>query len=87
VRYRSRCIFDDKTKIDIKNRIMNSQTTGLYVAALIFAVVALGHAVRLLTQAKVVVAAYSIPMGISWVALVVAGSLSIWMWRLACARR
>jgi hypothetical protein len=66
---------------------MNSQTTGLYVAALIFAIVALGHGVRLLTQAKVIIGIYAVPMGISWAALIVAGALSIWLWRLASARR
>ncbi len=62
---------------------MNSQQTGLYVAALILAIFALGHAIRLFTRAKVVVATHSIPMGVSWVALVVACVLCIWMWRLA----
>jgi hypothetical protein len=66
---------------------MNSQRTGLYVAALIFAIVALGHAIRLLTQAKVVIATHSIPMSLSWVALVVTCGLSIWMWRLASGNR
>jgi hypothetical protein len=76
-----------KQGIDLKNTTMNSQRTGLYVAALIFAIVALGHAIRLLTQAKVVVATHSIPMGLSWVGLVVACGLSIWMWRLAAGNR
>jgi hypothetical protein len=75
-----------KPGLDIKNSAMKSQTTGLYTAALIFAIVALGHAVRLLTQSKVIVASYSIPMGISWAALIIAGGLSTWMWRLASAR-
>jgi hypothetical protein len=76
-----------KQGVDIKNRIMNSQTTGLYVAALVFAVVALGHAVRLLTHSKVVIATHSVPMGISWAGLIIAGGLSIWLWRLASVRR
>ena len=41
-----------KQSSTFKNTVMNSQKTGLYVAALIFAILALAHAVRLWTQAK-----------------------------------
>jgi hypothetical protein len=41
---------------------MNSQATGLKVAAIIFALFALGHVVRLFKHAKVMVATHQIPM-------------------------
>jgi hypothetical protein len=64
---------------------MNSQRTGLRVAALIFAIVAIGHAVRLFNHSQVMIGSYSVPMGLSWVALIGAGLLCIWMWRLSSA--
>jgi uncharacterized membrane protein YecN with MAPEG domain len=66
---------------------MNSQSTGLRVAALIFAIFAIGHILRLFNQAKVMVGTHEIPMMVSWVALIVAGVLCIWMWRLSSATR
>ena len=65
---------------------MSSQTTGLRVAAIVFGIFALGHAARLYTHAKVIVATYQIPMGASWVALVIAGVLCIWLLTLSSAR-
>ena len=66
---------------------MNSQRTGLRVASIIFALFALGHIVRLLKHAQVVVttqhATHHFPMWASVVALIIAGGLSIWMWRLS----
>jgi hypothetical protein len=66
---------------------MNSQATGLKVAAIIFALFALAHAVRLFNDAKVLVAGYQIPMAASWVGLIIAALLSIWMWRLSSRSR
>ena len=79
----SSCIFADKSKIDMENAEMDSQKTGLRVASIIFAVFALGHAVRLFKHAKVLIATHQIPMEVSWVALVIAGGLCIWLWRLS----
>ena len=62
---------------------MNSQTTGLRVASLVFALFALGHILRLIKHAQVVVGTHHIPMVASVVALIIAAGLSIWMWRLA----
>jgi hypothetical protein len=62
---------------------MNSQRTGLQVAAVIFAIFAIGHAVRLFKHAKLMVATHVIPMELSWVALIIAALLCIWMWRLS----
>jgi uncharacterized membrane protein YecN with MAPEG domain len=62
---------------------MSSQKTGLRVASIVFAIFALGHVLRLINHAHVTLGTHTIPMGVSWVALIVAALLSIWMWRLA----
>jgi len=62
---------------------MNSQKTGLYVASIFFVIFAIGHLVRLLKQAQVTVGTLTIPMGVSWVALIIAAILCVWLWRLA----
>jgi hypothetical protein len=66
---------------------MNSQRIGLRVAAAIFAIFAVCHVVRLYKHATVLVANHEIPLGASWVALIIAAILCIWMWRLASASR
>jgi uncharacterized membrane protein YecN with MAPEG domain len=65
---------------------MNSPRTGLRVASVIFAIFAIGHLVRLINQAQVTVGTLTIPMSVSWVALIVAAILCIWLWRLASLR-
>jgi hypothetical protein len=65
---------------------MNSQTTGLRVAAIVFGIFALGHGVRLYTHAKVIVATYQIPIEASWVALIIAGALCVWLLTLSSTR-
>jgi uncharacterized membrane protein YecN with MAPEG domain len=62
---------------------MNSPKTGLRVASIIFGIFAIGHLLRLIKNAQVIVGSHTIPMGLSWVALIVAAILCIWMWRLA----
>jgi hypothetical protein len=62
---------------------MNSQKTGLYVASIFFGIFAIGHLVRLLKQAQVTVGTLTIPMGVSWVALIIAAILCVWLWRLS----
>jgi hypothetical protein len=62
---------------------MSSPRTGLRVAAVIFAIFALGHLVRLVTGAPVVVGTHVIPMAASVIALIIAVGLSAWMWRLS----
>jgi hypothetical protein len=76
----------DKSKRASNNARMNSPTTGLRVASIIFALFALGHLLRLIKHAQVTVGTHTIPIGVSWVALIVAAILSIWMWRLASRR-
>jgi hypothetical protein len=65
------------------DRAMNSQTTGLRIASLLFAAIALGHVVRLLKHAQVIVGSHTIPLWISAPLAVIAALLSFWMWRLS----
>jgi hypothetical protein len=65
---------------------MNSPRTGLRVASVIFAIFAIGHLLRLINQAQVTVGTLTIPMEVSWIALIVAAILCIWLWRLASLR-
>ena len=65
---------------------MNPQKTGLRVASVLFGLFALGHLVRLIKQTAVQVGDHQIPMGLSWVALIIAAILCIWFWRLSSGR-
>jgi Flp pilus assembly protein TadB len=76
-------IFTDKLKRDRKNAHMNSPTTGLRVASIIFALFAVGHILRLIKHAQVTIGSHHAPMWVSVVALIVAAGLSLWMWRLS----
>jgi len=62
---------------------MDSPATGLRVASVIFGIFAIGHLLRLINHAAVTVGTHTIPMGLSWVALIVAVIFSIWLWRLS----
>jgi hypothetical protein len=62
---------------------MSSPATGLRVASLLFAIFAIAHIIRLIGQVQVTVDAIQIPMWVSVVALIVAGLLSSWFWRLS----
>jgi len=62
---------------------MNPQKTGLRVASILFGIFAIGHLIRLINQIPVRVGHHQIPMGVSWVALIIAAVLCIWLWRLA----
>lgn len=78
--------FADKSRPIHKNRCMNSPTTGLRVASIIFGIFAIGHLLRLMSHAQVTLGTHTIPMGLSWVALIVAAILCIWLWRLSNLR-
>ena len=83
----SRClIFAGMSEAGSQNGAMSPQASGLRVASVIFALFAIGHVMRLVKQAQVTVATYQIPMWVSAVALIVAATLSIWMWRLSSPR-
>jgi hypothetical protein len=62
---------------------MNSQSVGLRVAGTIFGLLCLGHLLRLLTRAEVLIAGHPLPLWASVVGVLIAGGLSFWMWRLS----
>ena len=62
---------------------MSSQRTGLRVASILFAIFALGHVLRLINHCQVTIDTHTIPMSVSWIALIVAAVLCIWLWRLS----
>jgi hypothetical protein len=62
---------------------MNSPRTGLRVASALFGILAIGHLLRLINQAPVTIGTLTIPMAVSWIALVLAAILCVWLWRLA----
>lgn len=64
---------------------MNSQASGLRVAAAIFALVCIAHILRVATQVDIMIAGRELPMWINMIGVVIAGALSLWMWRLAGA--
>lgn len=78
--------FDDKVVIDGKNISMNSQTLGLRLAGIIFGLVCLGHLWRLIRHTEVMIGPHHVPMWASAVGLIIAGVMSIWMWRLSSSR-
>ena len=51
------------------------------VSGVLFGVMALVQAVRALNQRPVQVAGFDVPVWVSWVAMVVAGSLCMWAFR------
>jgi hypothetical protein len=65
---------------------MSSPKTGLRVASVFFGIFAIGHLLRLINQAQVTVGTLTIPMGLSWIALIVALILCVWFWRLSNSR-
>jgi hypothetical protein len=65
---------------------MNSKTQGLRVASVLFGLVCLGHLWRWFAHVDVRLDSHAIPMWLSVAAAVVAGGLSLWMWRLSSAR-
>jgi hypothetical protein len=62
---------------------MNSPRAGLRVAAIVFGLVCLGHLWRLLRHLDVRMGSYDIPMWVSAVGAIIAGGLSLWMWKLS----
>ena len=62
---------------------MKSQIIGLKVAATVFALVCLGHLWRIITRADVLIAGWQMPVWLNVVGMLIAGGLSLWMWRLS----
>ena len=62
---------------------MKSQVLGLRVAGAIFALLSLGHVLRLIARASMVIAGQPIPLWISGGGALIAGALGLWMWKLS----
>jgi hypothetical protein len=62
---------------------MKSQILGLRVAGTVFALVCLGHLLRIMTRADVLIAGRQIPVWVNVVGVLIASGLSLWMWRLS----
>jgi len=62
---------------------MNSTTTALRVACVVFAIVSLLQLLRVVVGAEVSVNGHLVPLWASIVAFVFAGGLSVWMGRLS----
>ena len=55
----------------------------LVISGALFAVVALGHVLRLALGWPAEIGGWAVPMWVSWIALVAAAALSFWAFRLA----
>ena len=62
---------------------MNSPKAGLRLAALVFAVMCVGHLWRFWAALDVRIGTVDIPMWLSIGAVVVSGGLSVWLWKLS----
>jgi len=62
---------------------MNSPKTALRIASVLFGIFAIAHLLRLINHAQVTLGTHTIPMTVSWIALIVAAILCIWFWRLS----
>jgi hypothetical protein len=66
---------------------MNSQTTALRVASVVFGLLALAQLVRLVVRPEVLVGGYRMPLWPSVLAFIILGVLSVWMWKVGRRRR
>jgi len=55
----------------------------ILISGAVFGVVALVHAVRLLLDWPAQMAGWVVPMWVSWIAILAAGALCVWAFRLA----
>jgi hypothetical protein len=62
---------------------MKSNITGLRIASTLFGLVCLAQLTRLVMHIEVLIAGYPAPFWVSGVALVVTGTLSVWLWRIS----
>jgi len=62
---------------------MKSQILGLRVAGSIFGLMCLAQLLRLATQVQVFIGGHQIPLWPSAVGVVIAGGLSLWLWKLS----
>jgi hypothetical protein len=62
---------------------VTDQPLGLRIAGLIFALICLGHLVRIFAQVEVRIGTYTVPMWPSILAAAVTGVLATWLFLLA----
>jgi hypothetical protein len=62
---------------------MNSRILGMRIAGTVFGLVCLAQLLRLVLQVEVIVGGHRVRFWPSAVALVITGSLSLWLWRLS----
>lgn len=62
---------------------MNSNIVGLRIAATVFGLVCLAQLTRLIMHIEVVIAGWAAPFWVSGIALVVTGTLSVWLWKIS----
>ena len=62
---------------------MSDVRFGLRVSAVIFAIITVGHLIRVAVQLELRIAEQPIPMWPSILAAVIFGFLGVWMWRLS----
>lgn len=62
---------------------MNSQIIGLRVAGVLFGLMCLAQLGRLIIRPEIIVAGYQMPLWPSVVAVLLAGGMSLWMWKLS----
>lgn len=62
---------------------MNSPRAGLRFAAVVFGIICLGHLWRLLGHVDVRISQLNIPEWPSVAAVIGAGLISVWLWRLS----
>jgi hypothetical protein len=59
----------------------------LQVSSLLFALVALGHLLRVLLRWPLLIAARPLPGVVSLIVVVVTGAMAVWAWRLLAGHR
>ena len=81
------CWIFDEIRARLPDNInVTDQRLGLRVAGLIFAAFCVAHLLRIIAHADVQIAGYNIPMWPSWLAIVVAASISGWLLSLSNRR-
>lgn len=63
---------------------MNSTVLALRIAGTIFGIVSAVHLLRLITHFSLVIGDWSVPLWVNVLGVVIAGALSVWLWRLSC---
>ena len=58
----------------------------LFTSGTVFAIVAVGHLIRIVKHSSVTFGEWLVPMSVSWVGLIIAGLLSLWAFKLTCCK-